>query len=89
MMDLTLSSADQPRIVIDAVGFVRSLINPQSVWGVIIFIYAPQYTLVISNEIEAEIRDVLERPGITRKFDLLSDDLKSRFIDDADRGRPV
>lgn len=72
MTDRPLSLRDQPRLVIDAVGYVRSLINPRSAWGAIVFEYSDRYTLVMSDEIEAEVRDVLQRPEITRKFDLLS-----------------
>lgn len=88
MLDLPHSSDDRPRLVIDAVGFVRSLINPKSAWGAIVFDYAPRYTLVISDEVGAEIRDVLERPEITRKFDLLSEELRdvlSAILIEADR----
>lgn len=67
---------DNPlRLVIDAVGFVRSSINPRSAWGAIVFVHSEAYTIVISNEIEDEILDVLDRPSITRKFDQLSDAL--------------
>ncbi|MEZ4530659.1 MAG: hypothetical protein R2855_06465 [Thermomicrobiales bacterium] len=71
---------DEPlRLVIDAVGFVRALINPRSAWGAIVFVHSETYTIVISNEIEDEILDVLERPSITRKFDLLSGSIRSRL----------
>lgn len=67
---------DNPlRLVIDAVGFVRSSINPRSAWGAIVFIHPDDYIFVMSDELEAEIRDVLDRPSITRKFDQLSDAL--------------
>lgn len=88
MLDLPHPSDNRPRLVIDAVGFVRSLINPKSAWGAIVFDYASRYTLVISNEVEAEIRDVLERPEITRKFGLLSEELRvvlSAILIEADR----
>jgi putative PIN family toxin of toxin-antitoxin system len=69
------SSARSLRLVIDAVGFVRALINPRSAWGAIAFIYSDGYILVMSDELEREIHDVLSRPGITRKFDELSEAL--------------
>src|SRR5690606_12942936 len=51
-------------------------------------VHSETYTIVISNEIEDEILDVLERPSITRKFDLLSGSLKAalnRMLAEADR----
>ncbi len=68
------------RVVIDAVGFVRSLINPRSAWGAIVFAYSPEYTLVVSDEIESETREVLERPSIKEKFDRLSEELKAMLL---------
>ena len=68
-MSLPAESDDSPvRVVIDAVGFVRSLINPRSAWGAIVFTYSSEYILVISDEIESEARDVLDRPSITRWY---------------------
>lgn len=77
MSQTTISTGEQLRVVIDAVGFVRSLINPRSAWGAVVFEFADDYLLVVSDAIEAEILDVIERPDITRRFDALSDALKA------------
>ena len=52
------------RVVFDTVGFVRSLINPLSFWGRIIFQYSSQYQLFVSKEVLQEIFEVLQRPEI-------------------------
>lgn len=80
-MNLPEESDDSPvRVVIDAVGFVRSLINPRSAWGAIVFTYSSEYILLISDEVESEARDVLDRPSITRKFDRISEELKTMLL---------
>jgi uncharacterized protein len=63
------------RVVIDTVVFVRSLLNPASVWGQLVFRRRGTYRLVVSQAIVAEITDVLQRPEIARKF---------RFAEDMD-----
>jgi predicted nucleic acid-binding protein len=73
--ELSESNDHSLRLVIDAVGIVRALINPHSIWGAIAFIHSDGYILVMSDELEREIRDVLGRPGITRKFDEFSEAL--------------
>lgn len=75
MSALSDSHDRSPRLVIDAVGFVRALINPRSAWGTIVFIHSDDYVVVMSDELEYEIRDVLARPRISRKFDALSEAL--------------
>lgn len=54
--------------VLDTVVFVRSLINPYSVWGRIVFEWDTQYRLVVSQPVLLEILEVLRRPELTRKY---------------------
>lgn len=56
------------RVVFDTVVFVRSLINPHSFWGKIIFQHYYKYRLFVSKEILQEIFEVLQRPEITSLF---------------------
>lgn len=56
------------RVVIDTVVFVRSLINPYGRWGALIFEYADEYRLFVSEPVLVEILEVLARPELTRKF---------------------
>lgn len=56
------------RVVFDTVGFVRGLINPLSRWGHILFDYANQYQLIVSEPIVLEVLDVLRRPAVVRLF---------------------
>jgi putative PIN family toxin of toxin-antitoxin system len=55
-------------IVIDTVVFVRSLLNPHSAPGKLIFTHADEYRLILSAPIIREILEVLQRPEITRKI---------------------
>jgi putative PIN family toxin of toxin-antitoxin system len=67
------------RLVLDTVGFVRALIYPEGPWGAILFEKAPEYTLLLSDELEAEIRDVLARPFLRQKLGSLFD-LQARNV---------
>lgn len=62
------SDGNMRRVVIDTVVFVRSLINPRSVWGRLVFDYAAAYRLIVSAPIVQEVTEVLHRPELTRKF---------------------
>jgi uncharacterized protein len=55
-------------VVIDTVVFVRSLLNPYSAPGRLIFAHAQEYRLILSAPIVREILEVLKRPEITRKI---------------------
>lgn len=55
-------------IVLDTVVFVRSLINPHSRCGRIVFAHGSSYRLVLSQPVLVEIIEVLRRPELTRKF---------------------
>jgi uncharacterized protein len=56
------------RAVVDAVVFVRGLINPRSLCGRIVFDFAGAYEVLVSPETVSEYLAVLERPEIARKF---------------------
>ena len=55
-------------VVIDTVVFVRSLLNPLSFSGRLIFAHADDYRLILSAPIIQEILEVLQRPEITNKI---------------------
>jgi len=55
-------------VVFDTVIFARSLINPNGMWGRLIFAYADRYRLIVSQPIVEEILEVLQRPELTRKY---------------------
>src|SRR3954466_3942243 len=55
-------------VFIDTVVFVRSLLNPYSAPGRLIFAHAEEYQLILSAPIVREIVEVLQRPEITRKI---------------------
>lgn len=56
------------RVVFDTVVYVRSLINPKSYSGRIIFQYYTDYQLFVSREVVIEILEVLARDEIKSKF---------------------
>ena len=56
------------RVVIDTVVFVRSLLNPYSAPGKLIFAHADEYRLILSAPIVREIVEVLQRLEITNKI---------------------
>lgn len=68
------------KVVFDTVVFVRSLINPYSWWGKIIFEYSNNYRLFVSKPVLKEIFEVLQRPELTSLFSSLKDFDKDRVI---------
>jgi putative PIN family toxin of toxin-antitoxin system len=56
------------RVVFDTVVFVRSLINPHSRCGKVIFSSSVSYRLFLSPPVLTEILEVLNRPELTKKF---------------------
>ena len=59
------------KVVFDTVVFVRGLINPRGFAGKLVFEYADQYELILSQPIVEELLEVLQRPELTRKFKTL------------------
>jgi putative PIN family toxin of toxin-antitoxin system len=60
-------------VVFDPVVFVRSPINPRSIWGELVFNRRDRYRLVVSEPMSAEILDVIQRPEISKKFKSLGE----------------
>ena len=56
------------RVVFDAVGYVRSLINPYSRWGRIFFDHASDYTLIVSTLLVREVIGTSTRRRVQNKF---------------------
>jgi len=54
--------------VFDTVIFVRSLINPEGLWGRLVFANAHRYRLIVSQPIIMELLEVLTRSHISRKY---------------------
>src|SRR5947209_561345 len=59
------------RVVFDTVVFVRSLLNPRSIWGQLVFQHFAQYRLFVSQPVVLEILEVLQREELTRRFQRL------------------
>ncbi|MDO8514919.1 MAG: putative toxin-antitoxin system toxin component, PIN family [bacterium] len=56
------------KAVIDTVVFVRSLINPFSRWGELLFFQGSLYKTYASEPVIEEYLEVLHRPEIVKKF---------------------
>lgn len=69
------------RVVLDTVIFVRSLINPLSWSGKILFQYSNTYRLFVSKPVLQEIFEVLKRPEVTSLFHTLDGLDKNRVIE--------
>jgi putative PIN family toxin of toxin-antitoxin system len=68
-------------VVIDTVVFVRSLLNPHSAPGRVIFAHADEYRLILSAPIVREILEVLQRPEITSKIQFVAGMDTRRVLD--------
>ena len=68
-------------VVIDTVVFVRSLLNPFSFSGKLLFAHADEYLLILSAPIIREILEVLQRPEITRKIRFVAGMDTKRVLD--------
>jgi uncharacterized protein len=75
------SSMRSYSVVIDTVVFVRSLLNPFSFSGKLIFAHADEYHLILSAPIIREIVEVLKRPEITRKIRFVAGMDSRRVLD--------
>jgi uncharacterized protein len=60
------------KVVFDTVVFVRSLINPHSFCGKIVFAHSHRYRLFVSQPVVTELVEVLHRPELTSKFRTLA-----------------
>jgi len=78
-----------PRVVFDTVVFVRSLINPRSFWGRLVFDHADEYQLVLSRPVVIEILEVLRRPELTRLFKALPGRDPARILELLERAYHV
>src|SRR5437660_9953414 len=60
------------KVVFDTVVFVRSLLNPYSFCGRVLFQSFTQYRLFVSRPVVEEILEVLHRDELTSKFRTLA-----------------
>lgn len=68
------------KVVFDTVVFVRSLINPDSFWGKLVFQHHSKYQLFVSKQTLIELFEVLDRAELTRKFTSLAGMHKKQII---------
>ena len=56
------------KVVFDTVIFVRSLLNPYSMWGIAVFRYTHLYRLFVSPPVLLEYLEVLHREELVQRF---------------------
>src|SRR5262245_59205099 len=79
-MKQSLPSAAMLKVVFDTVIFVRSLINPHSICGRLVFSYFDRYRLFVSEPVVREMLGVLGRPELSKKFRSLENlDMRQLF----------
>lgn len=69
------------RVVFDTVVFVRSLINPHSWSGRILFQYSDKYRLFVSKPVLQEIFEVLQWPEVVSSFHTLKGLDKKKILE--------
>lgn len=73
-------SGNDIKAVVDTQLFLRAAINPQSLPAKLIFELKTHYQLIISDDIVAEVREVLYRPKIRAKFPHLTDTIAETIL---------
>lgn len=73
-------SENPVRVVIDTQVFLRSAIKRQSISGKLLFDLADSYQLVTSDDITAEVEDVLNRPELRTKFSAITDEVVAGIL---------
>ncbi len=69
------------KVVFDTQIYLRALINPNSICARIGELpFRRQYTLYVSDAIEAEVTDVLTRPKVRAKFKQITDERVSEML---------
>lgn len=70
-----------PLVVYDTMVFLQAAIHPQRRYSTIEAVEDKRLTLCTSLELIAEVRDVLARPSLARKFPALTPERVAQFID--------
>jgi uncharacterized protein len=78
-----------PKVVLDTVVLVRSLINPFGRWGELVFEHGDRYDLVLSEPIVRELLEVLHRPELVRKYRTLPERDMHAMLDVLSRAQLV
>jgi predicted nucleic acid-binding protein len=69
------------RAVLDCMVFLQGAARRESASGAcLLLVESDAIELYVSDEIMAEVRDVLARPRVRRKFPALTDEMVDRFI---------
>jgi len=84
-----VSDQKKPIIVIDTQLILRAAINERSLPARLIFEMGEEYVLAVSPGIRAEVKDVLNRPKLRRKFNKLTDEIVDRVLAVLDSGTQV
>jgi uncharacterized protein len=76
-------------VVIDTQLLLRATVNPFGLSGKILFEYGYQYNLVYSDETLSELKDVLSRPKLRKKFTTLTDEISEKVLSHIQTGTKV
>ena len=68
------------KAVLDTVVYVRAVLNPNGLWGRVVFHLSDRYDLVLSPPIAAEILDVVTRPRVRNKIPSIGDQAIQQII---------
>lgn len=72
---------DDPKVVFDCNIFVQAFLNTKGpAASCVRLVENNEVTLLLSSEILAEVRDVLNRPKLQRKFPAISQELVDEFL---------
>jgi len=72
----------KPRCVFDCMVFLQAAVSRHGpAFALLTLVEAGRLELLVSREILAELREVLVRPAVRRKFPLLSADFVDAFVD--------
>jgi predicted nucleic acid-binding protein len=70
-----------PLVVYDTMVFLQAAVHPQRQYATFAAVEDGRLQLCISTELLAEIRDVLTRPSLVKKFPALTPQRVTRFLD--------
>lgn len=76
-------------VVLDTMIFVRALLNPLGLCGKILFQHKSSYSLYLSSPLAEEIREVIVRPELSKKFRRLTPAINAEFSRLLDTARLV
>ena len=69
-----------PRCVFDCVVLLQAAVSRGPAYALLEFVESQRLVLLLSNDVLSELRDVLLRPAVYKKFPILSGDFVEVFL---------